>query len=362
MYLKNIKLLNFKNYEAEQFFFDANIVNFFGKNGMGKTNILDAIYYLCIGKSYRTSLEKNICRYNQDFFRIEAEFSDSEKIVFKVKPGSQKDIEVNGTKIEKILEHVGKYPIVFISPDDIFTILDSNEERRNFINNVIVQYDSLYLKHLAVYNKLLKKRNALLKDFQSRNYFDALLLETFTEQMIESVNYIHLKRKEFMIHFTDAFLLNYDKLSDGKERVDLIYKSQLDEETFLSLSKKSIDKDRILGRTNVGIHKDELQLIINTRPLKESGSQGQIKSFILAMKIAQANLLFQFSSRLPILLLDDIFDKLDPNRVEALLRIVEQHKFSQIFITDTHEGRVEQLLGPEVKINSFHIENGLVSR
>jgi DNA replication and repair protein RecF len=361
MFLKRLKLLNFKNYEAEQFFFNQYINCFYGLNGMGKTNLLDAIYYICLGKSYHTTFDKNIKKIDASFFRLEADFDYEDKhiaIVSKVVPGNLKEFEVNGSKLKSLDEYIGQNPIVFITPDDIFTLLVGNEERRSFINNIIVQYDAKYLGHLALYNKLLKQRNALLKEFQIKKYFDDDLLSVITERMSPSAAYIFQARKALIQDYVSLVYRQYATLSDEKEIIKIEYNSQLEQNDFISFSNKNKEKDKVTSRTSVGIHKDEINLYINDQPLKDFGSQGQIKSYILALKLAQAEYLFTKSTRKPLLLLDDIFDKLDPKRISRLLESIHSGLFIQVFISDTHEGRVGALLNETNSYESFQIVNG----
>jgi DNA replication and repair protein RecF len=352
MQLQKIKLLNFKNYEEEQFTFNHKLIAISGNNGVGKTNLLDAIYYTCLGKSHCTSSDKNVVRQNTDFFRLEATFSDGTSadqnsncnIVLKVKPGQLKEIEVDNVKITKLSEHIGKVPVVMISPDDVHLLLQGNEERRSFLNNIIVQYDKAYIDHLSLYNRLLKQRNALLKDFLEKKYYDHDLLWVITQRMEAPAKYISIKRRALIQQLLPLFHENYEAISKGKEKCDIMYVSQLDKEDFIHLSDYAIEKDRATGRTSVGIHKDEINFIINNQSLKDYGSQGQLKSYIFALKLSQLNILTENTVSKPILLLDDIFDKLDPSRVQHLITLIQSDTFGQVFITDTHKGRVEAIL------------------
>lgn len=361
MLLQKIKLVNFKNYEEEQFDIANKIITITGDNGMGKTNLLDAIYYTCLGKSYTTALDKNVTRHGEDFFRIESSFSDVSgncSIVLKVKPGHLKEIEVNRTKITKLSEYLGKIPIVMISPDDVHTLLQGNEERRNFLNNVIVQYDHLYIDHLSLYNKLLKQRNALLKDFQEKKYYDADLIWILSQRMSASCNYIFQQRTKLMSQLIPYFQSNYQSISNGKEQCTIQYSSQMDNGDFLHLTDYALEKDRATCRTSIGIHKDEILFMLDGKPIKDYGSQGQLKSYIFALKLAQFNILSANTNTKPILLLDDIFDKLDPARVDHLITLIQADAFGQVFITDTHKGRVESILNAHGLCDVFEIQDG----
>lgn len=347
MKLSNIKLFNYKNYESAELVFDTRIVAITGRNGVGKTNILDAIYYLCLGKSYFTSLDKNVVRYEADFFRLEADFSsgiNNIKLVVKVKPSSVKEIEVNGVKVTKLTEHIGLIPIVIVSPYDVHTLLHGNEERRIFVNNTIVQYDKIYLEHLSLYNRLLKQRNSVLKDYIDRKYFDKDYLMVLSQQMENSAMYIYNARKLFIEQLQSSFKNYYSRISNDLENCKITYMSGLDHNDFMSGTTENLDKDRILGRTSFGIHKDEIVFLLNGHPLKEFGSQGQLKSFIFALKFSQHDILALLTGKKPILLLDDIFDKLDPHRINHLMKIISGQSFEQVFITDTHAERISEIV------------------
>jgi DNA replication and repair protein RecF len=361
MLLKKIKLTNFKNYEVEQFTIHHKIITITGDNGMGKTNLLDAIYYSCLGKSYMTALDKNVARHSQDFFRIESHFeNENEKctIVLKVKPGLLKEIEVNQNKITKLSDFIGKIPVVMVSPDDVHTLLQGNEERRNFLNNIIVQYDKAYIDQISLYNRLLKQRNALLKDFHEKKYYDADLLWILSQRMASPAATIHAQRKKLMAQIIPFFQANYLEISQGKEECSISYTSQLDKEDFLHLTDYAIEKDKASCRTSVGIHKDEIVFLLDGMPIKDYGSQGQLKSYIFALKLAQYNILIANTSSKPLLLLDDIFDKLDPSRVAHLIELIQADAFGQVFITDTHKGRVESILNAHGVCDVFEIEDG----
>ncbi len=361
MLLKKIKLTNFKNYEEEQFDIQNKIVTITGDNGMGKTNLLDAIYYTCLGKSYTTALDKNVARHGQDFFRIESHFeNETEKcsIVLKIKPGLLKEITVNHHKITKLSDYIGKIPVVMVSPDDVHTLLVGNEERRNFLNNTIVQYDKTYIDHISLYNRLLKQRNALLKDFQEKKYYDGDLLWVLSQRMASPAQYIYTQRKALMDQIMPFFQANYAAISKGKEQCAILYSSQLDKDDFLHLTDYALEKDKANCRTSVGIHKDEILFSLDGMPIKDYGSQGQLKSYIFALKLSQYNILVANTNTKPMLLLDDIFDKLDPSRVAHLIDLIQADAFGQVFITDTHKGRVESMLNAHDICDVFEIIDG----
>lgn len=364
MVLKELTLVNFKNYKEEKFRFNHRLITISGDNGMGKTNALDAIYYLAMGKSYFIASDRNLMTTDQDFFRLDAkleEGNDLYHLVIKNKLGQGKEIELNGVKIARLSDHIGLVPVVFISPDDVHTLLSGNEERRVFINNTLVQLNSQYLEALAVYNRNLKQRNALLKDFSDKQYWDQDLLDVITDAMVAPAHYIHEVRTSLINQFNPVLQDNYLHISGGRESVSLIYSSQLDGHHFKDLSLKNIAKDRVTQRTSVGIHKDEIHFFMNNKPIKDFASQGQLKSYVFGLKLAQYTFLKENTHKNPILLLDDVFDKLDQGRVERLLSLMGSGNFGQIFITDTHVGRTAQLIDGDESADHFVIAGGKIA-
>jgi len=347
MYLKNIALLNFKNFDALNFEFDRKINCFIGANGVGKTNILDAIYHLSFTKSYfNPSAVQNI-RHNQEFFVIDGVFNkkdEDEKIICSLKRGQKKVVKRNGKEYDKLADHIGKFPLVIISPDDRNLISEGSELRRKFIDSVISQLDKSYLKTLISYNKVLSQRNHLLKYFAVNHTFDALNIEIYDNQLMELGAIIFKKRKSFLNEFIPIFKKRYQFITNGKEEVSLKYKSQLEKENLKSLLQESLKKDRVLQYTTVGIHKDDLKFYIEDYPIKKFGSQGQQKSFLIALKLAQFDFIKKQANVTPILIMDDIFDKLDEHRVKQLVSLVNETHFGQIFISDTHEERTKAVV------------------
>ena len=329
---------------------------------MGKTNILDAIYYLCLGKSFFTTSDKLVMSHGKDAFRLEAVILNGEQkeiVSIKSITGKNKEIIISGKKMNRISDHVGKFPCVMIAPSDIQYLLAGSEERRNFINNTIVQYDPVYLDHLLIYNRLLKQRNALLKNMAERRIFDPIMLESITLGMVNPAAYIYNARKLLEDKISDIFSSIYASISGSREQCKVRYESQLASDNFQNLQRISQEKDRITGRTSQGIHKDDLMFYMNDHPLKDFASQGQLKSFVLALKLTQYTILESIKQVKPVLLLDDIFDKLDPQRVTHLLHLVLNKDFGQVFISDTQAARIETILnqlGAEHYI--FHVENG----
>ncbi|MDO6744787.1 DNA replication/repair protein RecF [Tenacibaculum soleae] len=347
MYLQKIALVNFKNIETQSFDFQKKINCFVGNNGIGKTNVLDAIYYLSFAKSYFNSVAGQNIRHGQDFFMIEGDYllnDRNEKILCSLKRGQKKILKRNGKAYEKFSEHIGQLPLVIISPADRDLIVEGSDTRRKFIDGVISQQDKNYLQGLIAYNKIISQRNALLKYFAANRTFDALNLKVYDEQLVEYGTVIYNKRKTFLEEFVPIFNEKHQIISGAKETVNLRYKSQLHETSLVDLFTQSLEKDRMLQYTSSGIHKDDLSFEIGEYPIKKFGSQGQQKSYLIALKLAQFEFIKKQSNVTPILLLDDIFDKLDENRVAQIVDLVNNDAFGQIFITDTHFNRTEDVL------------------
>lgn len=347
MYLQKLSLLNFKNISSQSFDFQEKINCFVGNNGVGKTNILDAIYYLSFAKSYFNSVAIQNIKHDESFFMIEGDYllkDRNEKIVCSLKKGQKKILKRNGKNYEKFSEHIGQLPLVIISPADRDLVTEGSDTRRKFIDGVISQQNKNYLKDLLAYNKVLSQRNALLKYFAANRTFDALNLSVYDEQLTEYGARIYEVRKEFLTTFIPIFNEKYQIISGDKESVNLLYKSQLNDFLMKDLLQKSLEKDKILQYTTSGIHKDDLSFDIGEYPIKKFGSQGQQKSYLIALKLAQFEFIKKQSNVTPILLLDDIFDKLDENRVSQIIDLVNNDEFGQIFITDTHSERTENIV------------------
>ena len=344
MVLKTLSVLNYKNFDSKTFEFDAKINCFVGANGIGKTNILDAIYHLSFGKSYFNPIASQNIKHDEDFFVVDGVYSKNdrqEKIIVSLKKGQKKIIKRNGKVYDKFSDHIGFLPLVIISPADRDLIIEGSDTRRKFIDGVISQSDKTYLQHLISYNKVLTQRNALLKYFALNNTFNSDTLDIYNAQLNELGQAIHEKRNEFLEVFAPIFKERYKAISNGNEIVNLSYKSDLFDDTLSTLLKTNLNKDKALQFTSVGIHKDDLKFEIEDYPIKKFGSQGQQKSFLIALKLAQFDFIKTQSGVTPILLLDDIFDKLDENRVTQIIALVDDEDFGQIFITDTHPERTE---------------------
>lgn len=347
MHLKNLTILNYKNVSDKSFEFNHKINCFVGKNGIGKTNILDAIFYLANGKSYFNPIALQNIKHNEDFFVIDGVFDKQEKnehVVCSLKKGQKKVIKRNGKPYDRFSEHIGLIPLVIISPSDQDLISEGSETRRKFIDTVISQLDSVYLQELIQYQKIITQRNALLKYFAVNYTFDNETLSIYDEQLHHLGTSIHQKRKDFMELFVPTFQKYHQQITNSQEQVQLKYFSQLDEMPLLELLKQTLPKDRAVNYTTAGTHKDDLLLEIENHSIKKYGSQGQQKSFLIALKLAQFDFLKKQSGVLPILLFDDIFDKLDAFRVQQIIEMVNDETFGQLFITDTHEDRTELIV------------------
>jgi DNA replication and repair protein RecF len=347
MHLKHLSLVNYKSFESKTLDFSPVINCLVGENGVGKTNVLDAIYHLSFGKSYFNPVSTQNIRHGTDFFVIEGEFEKNdrtEKIVCSFKKGAKKIIKRNGKAYERFSEHIGFLPLVIISPADRDLIIEGSDTRRKFIDGVISQSDKAYLQTLIEYNKVLAQRNSLLKYFVANNTFSADTLAIYNDHLHEKGTKIYEKRKHFLEAFIPIFKEQYAIISDKQEHIDLSYDSKLTENSLIHLLTNALEKDRALQYTSVGIHKDDLDFSIAGHPIKKFGSQGQQKSFLIALKLAQFHFIKEQSNTTPILLLDDIFDKLDEKRVAQLIRLVEKDNFGQLFISDTHPDRTEKVV------------------
>ncbi len=356
MLLKSISLVNYKNFDSQSFEFNQKVNCFVGPNGIGKTNILDAIYHLSFGKSYFNPIATQNIKHGEDFFVVDGRYTKDnrdEKIVVSLKKGHKKIIKRNAKAYERFSDHIGFLPLVIISPADRDLITEGSDMRRKFIDGVISQSDKIYLENLIQYNKILGQRNALLKYFSNNNTFDNDAIEVYNTQLSEFGAEIHKKRQAFIEAFTPVFLKQYKAISNQNEAVSLYYKSQLNEQPLDTLLKTQINKDRVLQYTSVGIHKDDIEFNIGDYPIKKFGSQGQQKSFLIALKLAQFDIIKSQSGTTPILLLDDIFDKLDEQRVERIIGMVNEESFGQLFISDTHADRTEKAV--KNTHNSFEI-------
>jgi DNA replication and repair protein RecF len=347
MHLKRLSLFNYKNFSEIEFDFDAKINCFVGKNGIGKTNILDSIHHLALGKSYFNPLSIQNIKHGEDFFVIDGEFEKqnrTESIICSLKKGQKKILKRNGKIYDKFSEHIGFIPMVIISPADTDLITEGSETRRKFIDGVISQLDSSYLQKIIQYQKTVSQRNALLKYFALNHVFETETLSIYNTQLDELGNEIFEKRKKFLEEFSPIFNHYHQIITNAAENVQLVYQSDLFNADLKSLLEQNITRDRALQYTSVGVHKDDLSFEIENYPIKKFGSQGQQKSFLIALKLAQFEFVKKQSGEKPILLFDDIFDKLDETRVAKIIEMVNNNEFGQLFISDTHPERTENIV------------------
>jgi DNA replication and repair protein RecF len=358
MILKNLTLTNYKSFSDKSIILDKNINCFVGANGVGKSNILDAIYHLSFGKSYFNPISSQNIKHKEDFFAIKGVYNNNLKneiILINLKKGGKKIIKRNNKKYEKFSEHIGLLPLVIISPSDRNLIAEGSDIRRKFIDSVICQSDKTYLSNLINYNRVLLQRNSLLKlHFKNKNT-DLNTINVYDSQLEDIGDKIYVKREKFMSDFCPVFEEKYNLISNNSEYVNIQYKSDLNNEKLSVLLSKSLEKDLFLQYTSKGIHKDDLIFSIDNYPIKKFGSQGQRKSFLIALKLAQFDFLKKHNNNNPILLLDDIFDKLDKNRVKQIINLVSSDNFGQIFISDTDKQRTLESIS-EIN-NSYKLFN-----
>ncbi len=357
MHIGGLQLFHFKNHNEKHLQFCNGINCITGPNGSGKTNILDAVYYLANTKSFFNGIDQQLIKHGQEFFSIHGTFENenSTEILVNFSKG-KKTLKKNGKTYNRVIDHIGIIQTVFITPYDISLILEGSEERRRFLDFTISQTDRQYLEQLSLYKKLLDQRNAFLKQAEGRPV-DPLLLETFDDRMAAAGQRIFEKRREFIAEFTPYFQEFYGFLSGDAESPTLLYVSELHEKPLMDILFLSRERDRVLQRTGSGTHKDDLEFLLGDYPLKKYGSQGQIKSYVIALKLAQYKYFLEKTGKKPILLLDDIFEKIDGNRAGKLMELVARDYFGQIIITDTHADRVkEHLERLEVDKKYFELE------
>lgn len=366
MWLKHLSVLNFKNYTESILDFLPETNAFTGQNGSGKTNLLDAIHYLSLCKSFFNPIDSQHIKKGEDWFMVQGEFDREllcDTVSCSIKKNQKKQFKKNKKEYGRLADHIGQFPLVMISPNDTSIIMEGSEERRKFIDNVISQTDNRYLDILINYNRILLQRNTLLKNIREKGVFDLGLLEVLNLQLVEFGEQIYARRQQFMEEFLPQFTRYYQFLSDDAEQVTLVYESPLQNKDFLVLLNESLEKDRTLERTSVGIHKDDLLFSIHEgMPLKKFGSQGQQKSFLIALKLAQYAFFKDKKQFKPLLLLDDIFDKLDENRTKKLMQLVSEDEFGQLFLTDTDAHRIRRIfeeIGQPIRI--FDIQGGQVN-
>ena len=345
--LQHISLVQFKNYSNRSFDFTERIIGICGKNGVGKTNLLDAIHYLCFTKSYFTRLDGNNVQHGNTGFRLEGEFklqNKPEKAVCILRETGRKEFLINDSPYEKFSQHIGRYPCVVIAPDDAELITGESKERRTFLDALLCQLDAEYMQHLIVYKKILEQRNSLLKSFEETGGRNFELLDVLDEQLIKPGDYVFNKRKEFLVSFLPVAKHLYNEISQKDEDVNLFYESELLQASFTELLKVNRSRDYFAQRTTSGIHRDDLDIQLSNQPFKNIASQGQRKSLLFALKLAEMEVLKKEKGFAPLLLLDDVFEKLDEDRISNLLNKVCVENEGQVFITDTNEERLRSHL------------------
>ena len=363
MFLQRLQLTNFKNIPAAKLSFSSRIVSFTGRNGAGKTNLLDAIHYLSTGKSYFNYIDSQNIRNGESFFAVNGQVALQEE-QFRVNvglvQGRRKALKVNDVPVKRLAEHYGRFPVVMITPYDTSIILGGSEERRRFIDSIISLKDSQYMELLMRWDKVMQQRNALLKEADEHPP-DPALLGIYNEQLTELAAPIHQARVAFIRDFNPVFQRYVNEISGRNDVVALNYQSQLNDQPMVELLERRQEKDRILGRTTGGIHRDDLEFLIHEQPMKKFGSQGQQKTFLLALKLAEFDWVKAQKGFPPLLLLDDLFDRLDQERVQQLLQLLQKMETGQVFITDTSAERVQEATQPlESSLQLFHIRQGEV--
>ncbi len=346
MHISSLTLINFRNHADRKFDFDRGVNCIVGANGIGKTNVLDAIYYLSMCRSYLNSIDRQNIRFDEQFFVIQGNWlkNDSEfNIHCGVKLGHKKTFKKNKKEYTRMADHIGQFPVVMISPYDVDLIKEGSEIRRKWIDGIISQFDAAFLATLQRYNKVLDQRNALLKQQYENGLFQREPLEIWDEQLVRYADEIHQKRSDFTQELIPLFQQFYSVLSGNREEVVLQYESQLKEAKLEDLLIQAYPRDSRSTHTSVGVHKDDFSFLLNGQPVKKFGSQGQQKCFLIALKLAQFAWLKDRLSQTPVLLLDDIFDKLDNERVAQLMRMVSDNLFNQVIVTDTDEDRVKRI-------------------
>jgi len=363
--IENLQLINFKNYEGANFDFSSTINVLIGRNGSGKTNLLDAIYYLSFTKSAFNGSDYQNIRHGENHFFIKGTIKSNDKpheIVCGVQMGLKKNFKEDGLEYQKLSDHIGKYPAVLMAPDDVDLIREGSESRRKFFDGIISQIDKNYLENLIQYGHCLKQRNSLLKMFYESGATDWIALESYDQSLIPLGNSIYNKREAFVKEFLPVFRKFYNFLVDESEVANLDYSSGLRNTSFLEGLSKNRNRDLELQRTNFGVHRDEFEFTLGEGDMKRLGSQGQQKSFVIALKLAQVEIIKNAKGFSPLLLMDDIFDKLDDHRITRLLELIK-NDLGQLFITDARPDRTQGLLKQiNLSASVFVVEKGLVSK
>lgn len=361
MILKELSVVNFKNFKGVEVSLNPKINCFVGNNGQGKTTLLDAIYYLSFCKSFLNPIDSQNINREESFFILQGEYEREEKVErvhCGLKKGQKKSFKRNKKEYDKLSDHIGLFPLVIISPSDSDLIALGSDLRRKFLDGIISQFDHAYLETLLIYNKAVTQRNALLKYFQKNRTFNQDQLDVWDDQLVKHGEVLFEKRQKLIEDLTPVFQKYYQQISGGREEVELIYQSQLSQGEFLTQLRQAVQSDRRKLYSTVGVHKDDLLFQIAGGPIKKFGSQGQQKSFLIALKLAQLEFLKNTVGINPILLLDDVFDKLDEERVSHILEMVNGNQFGQIFLSDTHPKRIEEILSKlQTESSVFEVSN-----
>jgi DNA replication and repair protein RecF len=362
--LRKLNIFNFRNYEQVSVSFEGQIHCLLGKNGSGKTNLLDAIYYLSFTKTSLLSTDTQNIKTGQNFFSIKGVFEGDREVLCAFQVGQKKTMKENGNDYARLSEHIGKYPAVMIAPNDIELIWDGGEVRRRFIDSMISQVNREYLERLISYTGHLKMRNSLLKRFAEKGSVDHDLLESCDRQLIPCGDFITKTRQEFLSKFSPYFQRHYTFLSgSNSEQVGITYRSGTDDETLADALSKNLNRDVILQRTTMGIHRDDFIFTLDGFELKRHGSQGQQKSFLIGLKLAEFDVVSMHKGFKPLLLLDDIFDKLDDDRIGRLIELVGSSTFGQLFISDARPDRSSELLNMAgITAEKFLVDNGRIQK
>lgn len=367
MHIEHLSIVNYKNIAQAEIDLSPKMNCFVGNNGMGKTNLIDAVYFLSFSKSHTNSVDSQSIKHESEFFVLEGRYADedannsSTEIYCGVKRHAHKVLKRNKKEYDKIADHIGQIPLVLVSPSDYTLISGGSDERRKFIDGVISQYDHRYLQSLLAYNRALQQRNSLIRN----EVDDPLQYEVWEEQMAGQSGYIYQKRQEFIADFSPLFEHFYNYIAQQNEQVNIGYTSHLQQQPDLKLLlAQTRNRDRLIGYTTKGTHRDELTMMLDGYPLRHTGSQGQTKTYLIALKLAQFDFLSKIEKTLPILLFDDIFDKLDADRVQQIVKLMkEDNRFGQILITDTDREHITDIIkdtGSEYKI--FAVANGNVEQ
>ena len=361
MILRKLSILNYKNIAEATLELSPKMNCFIGRNGMGKTNVLDAIYYLSFCRSAGNPIDSQVIRHEEPFFMLEGNYDEDLCISVAMKRGTKKHFKRNKKEYKRLSEHIGLIPLVVVAPSDTLLIEGTSEERRKLMDMVISQYDRSYIDALARYNNAHQQRNTLLKMEDEEP--DPLLMQLWEEQMAESGEELYQKRKAFVDELEPIFQDYYQRISGGQERVGLSYVSHCQRGPLLDVIQRDRMKDRAVGYSLHGVHRDDLEFTLDGHPMRREGSQGQNKTYVIALKLAQFDFLKRTASQTtPLLLLDDIFDKLDAERVEQIVRLVSSDSFGQIFITDTNRDHLDQILrNSALDYRIFHVENGEIN-